>query len=522
MIIDKVTKYWTAEELEEREAIRKELESLDLDENGKIPKRFGELLEAIYKLRDKAEERYIKARSKKGILDDVREIVNSIEQKDFKEYINQRYKKFIAEKERLNNVGGEDKELEDQLLYLYEKHAREDYSNCFQYILKFLRVQLNAFANDPENTSKIEAIVDKRVSLWYINPEPAYIPMAHGKATDALAYMSTRNAQIDDITGNAIIDRFGVKLAIMKLNELHATLGISTDKLLSTALAEFTKHNDFRHTAAEPKREVTLPLKEYAKKLGYDVEERQTGSPEEAQKEKKRAKNQLDNARKAIKEDLLILQASTLRWEETIKGKPKDFDSISLVTRVGIKNGEIKIAFSPEIARYLSERNLITQYPAKLLGISGRQPNAYYIGRKLASHYNIDSNQVKGTHDRIGIPALLAVTDLPSYEEVQKTNRSWGTRIKEPFEQALDTLQHEGILKDWKYTHAKGIDLTDEEAENINTYRAWEELYINFILTDTVDQAERIEKKQKERAEAINRKKRKQRANKKKITKEQN
>ena len=173
-------------------------------------------------------------------------------------------------------------------------------------------------------------------------------------------------------------------------------------------------------------------------------------------------------------------------------------------------NGDIKIAFSPELANYLVERNLITQYPTKLLGISGRQPTAYFIGRKLAEHYNIDNNINRGTNDRISIPALLKVTDLPSYEEVQKKDRGhWVERIKEPLERALDVLTAEGVLKDWKYTHAKGVDLTEDEAYSITSYPEYEKLYLLFTPADKVDHTERIEAKQEAREKARKKRKRK-------------
>lgn len=509
MIIDKVQPYWTERDLQRLKEIQEKqdaiLDTLDEErESGKQPNpehlnRWHELGEEDNRLRGEVENRYIKAHSKKEIIIDAEEIAAAITKADFKEHIAERLAQIAA----LRASGAK----EDSLAMLSE-YAAENFENCYNFILYYLRVQLNALANDEAGTDKVRAFVEKRVSLWYIKTQPAFVKMAHGKATDAFAFMNSRNAELDKVTGNATIERFGVELAILKLETLQATLGVSTDKLLSTAIATFTQQNDFTHGAA-PKREVSIPLKEYAQLLGYDVEERETSTPQEAEREKRRAKAQLDNARKAIKNDLLLLQASTLRWEETIKGKARDFDSVSLVTRVQIRNGEIKISFSPEIASYLAERNLITQYPTKLLRISGRKPTAYYIGRKLAEHYNIDNNQLKGTHDRISIPALLAFTDLPSYEEVQRTDRGhWIDRIKEPLEKALDELTAEEILRDWKYTHARGIDLTEEEAYSITSYADFAKLYLHFTPEDKVDHAERIQAKQEAREKARERRKR--------------
>ena len=499
MIIDKVQPYWTEEDRQRLAEIRQEQDSLISAPRGTdIPQDLSNIKKWI-RLDDQAnsivsavENRYIKSHNKKAILADAEEIVSALTREDFLEYIGTK----ISQISSLQAEGA----TEESLAPLKE-FTVENYENCYSFILLFLRVQLNALGNDEAGTDRLSSIVEKRVSLWYVKTNPAYLPMAHGKATDAFSFMNTRNAEIDDITGTAVIDKFGVQLVILKLNELHATLGVSTDKLFSTAVATFTKLNDFRHTKTkDPKREVSINLKEYAQLLGYDVLEHETSTPEEAEKERKRAKNQLDNARKAIRKDLDIIHASTLTWEEPIRGKARDFERISLVTHTAIRNGEIKIAFSPEIANYLAERNLITQYPTKLLGLDSRKPTAYYIGRKLAEYYNIDNTQERGTNDRISIPALLAVTDLPTYEEVQQKDRGhWENRIKRFFEDALDTLTEEGILEDWEYTHAKGVPLTDEEASNITRYEDFAKLYLHFTLADRVDHTDRLEAKQEAR-----------------------
>ena len=503
MIIDTLVSYWEEEDIKRLEEIRREEDTClaELAEVRNTPQaepkleRISQLEEEANQIHWDVENRYIKSRSKKEILADADMIISAIEKQDFLDRIEDRLQQLASLR-----VGGAD----DESINILKKYTVENYDNCYNYILHFLRVQLNALAGDEKNTNKVIAMVEKRVALWYVKPQPAYVPLAHGKATDALAFMSSRGAEPDRITGNAALDGFGVQLVLLKLKELHATLNPNTDKLLSMAISTFTQQNDFRHTKGrELKRDITIPLKEYAALLGYEVDERETYTPEEAEREKKRAKNQLDNARKAIKKDLDIIHASVLSWEEPVRGKTRDFDRISLVTRTGIKNGEIKISLSPEIASYLSEKNIITQYPVKLLKLDSRKPTAYYVGRKLAEHYNIDNNQIRGTHDRISIPALLAVTDLASYEEVQRKDRGhWAERIKEPLERALDELTKAGVLKDWKYVHAKGVDLTEEEASTITDYATYSSLYLLFNLADEIDHAERIETKQKARAEA--------------------
>ena len=510
MIIDKLLPYQSEEErqrLEEIRQIQNEAQRYLMDtiitgqkaENDQdILGQWGDLEKESYTIQNAVEARYMKTCSKKQILADVQEIVDAIERADFQAYIS----------ERIGLLSTLETHTVTQIdLTPFRQMLIENYENCCLYIRDILQVQLKALAEDRDGLDKVSTIIENRVALWYVKQHPSFVALAHGKPTDALAFMSTRNAgnlTIDPITGTATINRLGVQLAILKLAELHATLGISTDKLLSTAIATFTKQNDFRHTkGTPPRREVTINLKEYASLLGYDVVEHETSTPEEAKKEKQRAKNALDNARKAIRKDLDIIHASTLTWEEDLKGKSRDFARVSLVTYTGINNGQIRIAFSPELAGYLAERNLITQYPVKLLGLDSRKPTAYYIGRKLAEHNSIDNNVIRGTQNILSIPAILAVTDLPTFEEVQKKDRGhWENRIKRFFEEALDTLTQEGILEDWEYTHAKGVPLTDEEVDNLTRYEDFAKLYLHFKLADAEDQTERIEAKQRARAEA--------------------
>lgn len=495
MRIDKVSDYWTKEardrlwDITNRQtAILNDVDTLTRDEDPDFDplNEWHELEREADEIKESIEARYIKARKKTGLLADVAEIVNALEKEDYQARAELQLKQIDA----LRQEGAD-----EESLAILKKMSVENFENCRFFVLTHIRVQLNGLDGDEPKMDKALSIVDKRVSEWYVNEDPALLPMAHGKATDALAYMNTKRVTWND-NGDASIDRFGVQLSIVNLQNLRATLGVNTDKLLSTALAQFTKQNDFRRSGGQtPKREVSIPFIEYAKKLGYDVEVHKTSTPEEAEKEKKRAKNQLDNARKVVRKDLDIIHACTLTWEEQIKGKARDFARVSIVTFTALKNGNIILHFSPELASYLAERNLITQYPTSLLAIPATKPNAYRIGKKLYEHYNIDSNQIKGTNDKISVLKLLEVTDLPSYEEVMKQDRHWDRRIKEPLETALDVLTKEGLLKDWEYTHAKGIELTDEEASNITIYADFEKLYIHFVPADKVDHTDRIKAK---------------------------
>lgn len=507
MIIDKVQPYWTEEEREEHAQILKEVEK---------PIRLGgdytkgnAVLQAKIKRRQDAtaieravEDRYIKDRKIKGLLEDVEEIVNAITKEDF-------LARMEAQENQLAILRKEGTPEED--LTILKEYSIPNFDNCYHYILYYLKAQLNGLASNEEGNRKALSIVEKRVALWYVKPQPTHLPIPYSKPTDALAFMSQRRASIDAISGDATIDRFSVQVTIAKFKEMKANLGISTDKLLSTALGVFAKENDFsRGRKTATKRQVIIPLREYAKLAGYDVEEHETSTPEEAEAEKKRAKHALDNARKKIQKDLNILYNISFDWEEIINNKRERFIRVRLLSNAIYSRGDIAITFTPEIADHLVSRNLITQYNTGMLKLDERKPNAYYIMRKLEEHYNMDANQQNNRHDRIGIDTILAVTDLPSYEEVMKQDRHWIRRIKEPLEESLDYLTHEKLLKSWEYTHAKGVPLTDEEASNITSYSDFASLYLLFTPADQIDHTERQEKRKAEREKRRKRRNKKQ------------
>lgn len=339
-----------------------------------------------------------------------------------------------------------------------------------------------------------------------IAPPPApeaeresFLPMLHGKATDAIATMAGETITENKLNNTGVIEAGEVKLVIEKFNELSGTLGVSTHKLLSTAIAGFTSLN---HTGTSKRTAsvngVTIPLKEYALRCGYDVEEHPTASPEEKAKEALRAKRQLDNARRKINKDLAIMYGASLSWSEKVRGKQGDYLDMRLIDAKGVKSGNIQIHFSQHFAEYLIQLPL-TQYPVALLGVDERNNNAYSIGLAMAEHYSLDNNQTKGTAQLLRVKTLLSYTDLPSIDSDYVKRKGWEDRIKEPLERSLDALTACGLLEDWRYSKSKGGELTDEEATNFSSYKEWEETLVHFTLRNAPDHTARLEARAEER-----------------------
>lgn len=343
----------------------------------------------------------------------------------------------------------------------------------------------------------------QKAPIRLVNPvlsapeEPAeqaseFLPVLHGKATDAIARMSGSKPTPNPLNNTASIESGEVKLIIKSLDTLSGTLGVSTHKLLSTAIAGFTSLN---HTGTGKDRslreaKVAIPLKEYAIKCGYDVIEHPTDTPEEAAKEAKRAKNALDNFRKKVRKDLELLFNASISWKDNIKGKEVDFADIRILGGKGIKAGYINLEFTVSIAEYLIQLPL-SQYPQSLLLLDERNDNAYNIGLKMSEHYSMDSNQKIGTAQLLKVKTLLEYTNLPTLATIKKQRTSWEARIKEPFETALDALTACGLLEDWRYSHSKGAEMTDEEADFSN-YEEWVEALVYFTLRNAPNHAPRL------------------------------
>ena len=327
----------------------------------------------------------------------------------------------------------------------------------------------------------------------------SFLTMLHGKATDSIATMAGEVIEANPLNNTGTIDTGKVKLVIEAFNELSGTLGVSTHKLLSVAMASFTALN---HTGTNRREnrftEVSIPLKDYALKCGYTIIPHTTDTEEESTKEAIRAENALKNARKKINKDLAIMFSSKLTWKEKVRGKQTDYVDVRLIEAKGIRKSYIKIKFTQTFSDYLIDLPL-TQFPVALLRVDERNANAYAMGLKMAEHYSLDNNQIRGTSQLLKVTTLLSYTTLPTIEKVRQTKRLWTERIKEPFEKALGVLTACGLLSDWEYSYSKGVAMTDEEATNWVNYEDWANSLVHFTLTNAPDHKERLEARAEEK-----------------------
>jgi hypothetical protein len=502
---------------------------LSVDERQKA---YAELRAKNAKLMEAVIQRYSQLRAPSDIIEDVKLVVNSIEKKEYLEYV----ESMIASYFCFKDSGMEedalriDKQLKDT--------GSEDYKGAFNYILSYLDIPLTIFVNEEDYTKKIMDLVEARVSLWYVKPESSYLPVLKGKATD-LAKLAVKSSLIEDRiahTGTLTVkgDSEPLKATIKKFDEYRAKLSVSTDQLLNVAIANFANNNHIGegNSRVLKSTEVYISLKDYARARDIEVDLRPTNTPEEKKKEANRAKKALSRAKKRAEEDLEALAITPLSWEEKVKGKRENFLDVYPVDAKGIKDGYIFLSFSQHFASYLLNLPM-NQYPKALLKLDYRQSNAYMIGKKLVSHYFMDSNQLHNRANLLKVKTLLKETDLPTLEEVRAIRKNWVDRIKEPLENALDALGESyeadnkegksverkgcGLLESWEYCHSKGVPLTDKEASALlDSFEVWSETLVKFTLKDTPDQSDRLDKKKQAIEEAKAKKAKKSSADSKK------
>ena len=517
-------KYWTEELIKLDEEIEQKLFDIERrPTRPKSPKPYPKALEErdfqerkavvsqranIYAL---VEANYKRQRSKDEIIEDVKLVVGSITKKHYQTHT----QASIDFLEAISALEKEKEEPSQEKLDLTRdtiNKIKEGFESCFRFVLSHLDIPLRLLSEDEAYTKKIIDIVKARVGLWYTEPESSYLPVLSGRATNLSKFVKSSLLREDPIKKTITLGvgegEDIIKAVMSKLEETRSKFGISTDKLLQTAIAQFTDNNHVGETSRVlHTREVAIPLKEYAKKNNYDIEEHPTSTPEEAKKEALRVKNTMKDVRKKVNKDLKILATTPLSWKEKVKGKTENYVDVYMLSAKGIVDGYICLKFNEDFASYLI-RLPVNQYPVALLGLDERKTTAYLIGKKLSSHFFMDSNQLHNRAQLLKVKTLLKETDLPTLEDVKRIRKSWVDRIKEPFERALDDLGGDykdenlkdrrgcGLLESWEYCHTKGVPLTDKEkASLIDDFETWSETLIKFTLNDTPDQTDRLETK---------------------------
>ena len=299
-----------------------------------------------------------------------------------------------------------------------------------------------------------------------------------GTSTNALTKLRATEGKgltIDQITGDATIKNGNFILTIPKYEQLTG-LKTSTYQLLDAITVALTESG-----AKSPT--VILPLEEYMKRRGL--------------KDRKEAKTQ-------AKADMEILRGASFSWEEKRGKKVESYAFVNLADSGEIRrNGDIVFTYGNTFYNILLGYPVMP-YPAQLQTLnSKRNPNSYYLLRKIAEHKNM--NIGKKNEDIIAVKTLLSVAPfIPSYEQVLSGNRNIADRIIGVFERDMDALE---TTLSWHYCHSLEQPLTDEELATMS-YATFEGLMIHTEWRNYPDQTARLERKAEAIAQAQQKKKR--------------
>lgn len=116
------------------------------------------------------------------------------------------------------------------------------------------------------------------------------------------------------------------------------------------------------------------------------------------------------------------------------------------------RKGNINVYFTPESQPLFIKKAISSQLPLKLLQVDiRRNPTAYNLGLALNDNTRINISKHPDRAFKMKIKTLLSqCTNLPSIDEVK--NRSYKSRIMEPFFNGMEYLKEQHILTYEYYT----------------------------------------------------------------------
>lgn len=292
---------------------------------------------------------------------------------------------------------------------------------------------------------------------------PEILPMLSSPASSLFFSMGTRTRKpiLDPITGEASLTKGDLTIRMQGPYPLE--IKPSVQKLQAIINLLLTAQTDYRGTG-ELNCKIVLPIKEYMRHVGI-----------------KDTKPSSDKALRTLKEDSSLLMNLLMEYESE-KGKPEHrYMKARVLTAVEYTPGHIILTVSEQFASHLRSA-FMSKFPPALLGTDGKNPILFSLGMKLVNHQAMTSNIETGKADIIGVKSLIEACDnLPKYEEVQASNRSFKQRIIDPLEKSLDALIDLRILQSWEYCAAKKAPLSQEqlEAYDYETVIKW---YVKFKI----------------------------------------
>lgn len=279
---------------------------------------------------------------------------------------------------------------------------------------------------------------DNTLSEWYgITEKNGPMMIRNGKLfTDAMRG-KPRNADVWPTGAGFTIEMGKLAISADSQKELETAIGGSKTLIQLNALATA---GGYKYEPDKPCR-VETTISELIEQRGGDTKNKKT-----------RAK---------IRRELKAL--SLTAW--SFSNDNGEFLTIPLAGGSCYAKGDkVSFAFSSEYMGAVLDRAAGRLPLDKLLLATDEKnnPNATPIGFKLCTHTYL--NKGKANENTLSVSKLLEfVSGIPSYNEVEHTDRAYTRRIIKPLERDLNHLLEIGFLDWWDYCHAKGEPLTDAE-----------------------------------------------------------
>lgn len=273
-------------------------------------------------------------------------------------------------------------------------------------------------------------------------------------------------------------------------SSIASKIGIGEAKLLRYGVSAFTREN--AQNEKKPILRIHGDTRDFARANGVKIDPQPMATPEEQDKENRRAAKALENFVAKLGRNAETLKSNaSFSWTETIRGKSKAYSGISLIGAYKIDSDVIMLEFTQSAAEYMIQLPL-SDTPRALYAVDDRKPNAYSIAQALISHYGIENNVMRNTERMLKVETLLKYTSFPTQETLKSKRWSWERLVKEPFEEALDELTRAGLLKDWRYSLSGMEELTEEQATTILRYEQFASLYVCYELSGYEPHADRV------------------------------
>ena len=337
-----------------------------------------------------------------------------------------------------------------------------------RYLEKF-----NEIALLTEKAAKERCITDKQATdiLSAVNNaalQEKFPVMFSGKISTAMSKVRTCGI-VDQSTDSIKIN----DVQIYKEVDL-SKIGVGAAKIFLRIISEFTAHNTQNQDREKLDLTAHIAFDKYAQDNGVDTT----------------SDSAVKKFRFVLHKHLGTLQTILVKWKEKVKGKPMSYGAVNLFSYHEIKNNVISVKLTQEFAACLVQLPIIP-VSQSLFAVDNRNANAFAIGYEMLLHYGINNNVMKGTEDKLRVETLLKCTSFETPEDLSKSRRGWREQVNDRFEQALDELTRCGLLKDYCYCHDGGVELSDDEAMNINSYEQWSQLIVKYELNGYSPHGER-------------------------------